>query len=1048
MKSFNNYVITHAHTRKGSVGDSIINNKDYVKKAKELGMNSITITDHGSLSNMYSFYYECIENGIKPIIGCEVYFCEDRLLKDKEHKDNYHMILIAKNNNGIKNLLKLVSDASINGFYYKPRIDMDILKECHEDLICTTACVGGYAPQLVIQDELDKAIEHIKELHELFNDDLYLEIQPGEFPDQLKVNNGLISLSKELNIKLIATNDIHYINKEDWKTHDFHVRISRKMKAPEDPDDSVYVDKIYYMMSYEEFISSFNNDLYDKDIIKEAIDNTNELDQKVEPYDFNRTGLNLPEFEVPDGYTPKTYIEKLCLDRLNEIQYKITNPSVYVERVYKELDVIDFLGFSSYFLIMKDILDNVRDKGYLIGPGRGSACGSLIAWLLKITKIDPIKYNLLFERFLSVERKGSVPDIDIDFESGEGRDYAFEYTIKKYGLQHCAAVMTYGIRKSRSCIRSVCKLYDIDLATEDRIAKLIPQSVYEESEDGTEKKSDLSIEESLEIVPELREYQKIYPEIFEMAMKLEGLPDHTGIHAAGTLITNTPVADFAPMLRQESKELNAIGLDLHDAEGQKAVKFDYLAINNLNIIKECQKLTGDCFDQEFNNYDDPNIWKLIGSRNTTGLFQIGSNTYKQRMHRLKPTKIEELAACLALVRGPCIQSNLDEKYMKICEGREEIELIHPIYDEITKDTNGIMIYQEQIMFLCSALGLPLYDGYVIIKRAAKKDKDTLKTYEDKLWNLSKDKMSKKTFDTIFKMVLDSAKYSFNLSHALAYATLSYTTAYYKYYYPKEFYAATLTCMYVNKSGKTDEHKAKLQTIQNECSKSGIKFLPVEIDKSKYEFTVEDDGIRIGICSLAGCSRNAYDEIHDNCLPFDEDTSVIEQINNKVSKRKCSSKAVNALILIGALGEDIISLYEENYYLNAKKKEPDPPTYKLFISKVQTIEALAPEDEIELGLCNANFIHNKYKDLKPIDFVSKQENEWINGECIISKVTKRKYQGKKDMYIMNLETSEGTIEGIAFDKTVSQYKKSFKKDNKINFSGRKGKEEKIIINRIV
>ena len=310
-------------------------------------------------------------------------------------------------------------------------------------------------------------------------------------------------------------------------------------------------------------------------------------------------------------------------------------------------------------------------------------------------------------------------------------------------------------------------------------------------------------------------------------------------------------------------------------------------------------------------------------------------------------------------------------------------------------------------------------------------------------------MDRKTFDIIYKMILDSAKYCFNRSHAIAYASVVLMTAYYKVYYPKEFYAATLTCMYINKSGKTEEHKNKLQTIQNECNKAGIKFLPLDINKSKYEFTAEKDGIRLGFCCLAGVSENAYKEITEKCLPFDSNTSIIQQINDKINKRKCSSKAVNAMILIGALGENIIELYEEYYYLNAKKKEPDPPTYKLFISKVQTIEAFAPEDEIELGLCNANYIYNKYKDLKPINFNNKKENDFINNaECIISKLTKRKYQGNKQMYIMNIETSEGTIEALAFDNVVKQYKKALKKDKKITFNGKKTKDDKIILNKVL
>ena len=1042
MTYYTNYCITHLHTTKGSVGDSIATNEDIVAKAKELGMNSVAITDHGSLSNMYGFYYECIDNGIKPIIGCEIYLTEDCTIKDAEHKKLYHLILIAKDRVGIKNLLTIVSDASVEYSYYKPRIDLEHMKGYTEGLICTTACVGGYAPQLIINNELDKAIEHIEELHKMFGDDLYLEIQPGNFTEQHTVNNAMINIAQEKNIKLIATNDVHYINKDDWKTHDFHIRIQRKLKAPEDENESIYADKLYYMMSREELFNSFDSEMYDYDIINQALDNTIDLSNKVTPYEFNEDKLNLPEFECPQGYTPKTYIEALCLERLNRIQYKIFNPSRYVDRLYNELAVIDDLGFSSYFLIMRDIVEHVKSQGYLVGFGRGSASGCLIAYLLGITRTDPIKYGLLFDRFLSYERRGSVPDIDLDFESGEGRECAFKYTLDKYGAEHCAAVSTFSIRKARSCIRSVCKLYDIDLATEDTIAKLIPQSVYEESEDGTEKQTDLSIEESLEIVPELREWQTIYPDLFDMAMKLEGLPCHTSIHAAGTLIVNTKVADVAPMIKQESKELNATALDLHDAESQKLVKYDYLAINNLNIVRECQELTGEVFDVEFDKYDDEKIWDLICSRNTTGLFQIGSNTYKQRMHRLRPRTIEQLADCLALVRGPCIQSKLDEDYMQIREGKKDVELIHPIYDKITKDTNGILIYQEQIMHLCAALGLSLYDGYVVVKAGAKKKKKVLKEYEDKLWKLAKDKMDKKTFDYMFKLVLDSAKYSFNKSHATSYALLTYVTAYYKAKYPKEFYAATLTCMYTNKSGKTDERKMKLKVIQKECMKAGIKFLPLDVNKSEYKCTIEDDSIRLGFCCLANVSENAYNEVA-KLLPLElNNAETIEHIYNNVNKRQCNTKALNSMIAIGALGENIIELYEKLYYLSAKKKNPDPPKYSIYINKdYKALELYDSAEEIEQVLCNANFINNSCSDLKEL----KRNNDYVSGEAIITKVTKRKSKKGKQYAFVNLDTSEGSIEALLFN--LDDYKKELKKNKKIVFKGKTTDDDKIIINHI-
>lgn len=344
------------------------------------------------------------------------------------------------------------------------------------------------------------------------------------------------------------------------------------------------------------------------------------------------------------------------------------------------------------------------------------------------------------------------------------------------------------------------------------------------------------------------------------------------------------------------------------------------------------------------------------------------------------------------------------------------------------------------------MGLPLHDGYNLMKASSKKKFDKIAEYEDMLWNLVKNDMSKNTFDYIFKLILDSGKYSFNKSHAVAYATVAYCTAYYKLHYPKEFYAATLSCIYTNKAGNTDDRKEKIQTILKECQKAGIKFLRLDINESKYKFTVEKEGVRLGFCALASFSQNAHNEIQ-KCLPFEENKSIMQQIYDTTDKRACSSKAINPLILSGAFGDNIVELYEEYYYLNAKKKNPDPPTYKVFIHRTLSIEVLAPEDEIELGLLNANYIHNKYKDLNSIDFYNKSENSLIKGEAYISKVTKRKYQNTKDMAIVCLETSEGSIEALIFDNKFKELKPFLKKDKKISLVGKKTKDEKIIINSI-
>lgn len=396
-----NYVPLHVHTSKNSVGDSILKLKDYIKKAKELGLKSLSVTGHGSLADMYDFYFECIDNNIKPIIGCEIYLTPDMEDKTKDSK-TYHMILLAKDNDGLKNLINIVSIASLDGFYKKPRVDLKYIKEHSNGLICTTACIGGMLPQLILNNEDTE--EHIKELIDVFGDDLYFEIQPGDYIDQVTVNNKLIELSNKYNVPLVVTNDIHYLNSDEYQIHDYHVRLGRKMTIS---DELIYPDKVYYLMSYDELKDSLS--MYDNNIIDAAINNTNLIAEKCS-INIQAEELNLPDFICPEGYTPKTYIEHLCYQRLDEIRFLLKDPSQYIDRMQYELETLEELGFTSYMLIMWDIYRYAREENILMGPGRGSVSGSVIAYLLRLVTIDPIKYDLMFERFTSIHRKGSIPD--------------------------------------------------------------------------------------------------------------------------------------------------------------------------------------------------------------------------------------------------------------------------------------------------------------------------------------------------------------------------------------------------------------------------------------------------------------------------------------------------------------------------------------------------------------------------------------------------------------------------------------------------------------
>lgn len=1017
------YAITHLHTAGGSVGDSIVKIPELVKKAKELNIKAVAVTNHGSLADMYDFYFECVKEGIKPLIGCEMYSTNDRLYKEKDSK-RHHLLLIAKNNDGLKNLLTICADAELIGKYYKPRTDWTFLEETDTTgIAATTACLGSEVNQLILDEKLDEAKALLKRMDNIF-EDFYLEVQPGDFEDQIKINQTLVELSKELNIPIIASNDVHYVNKEDYLAHDSHVKVQRKLKTD---GELCYPDKCYYVMTYDELLESLSKSI-GKEKALEAINNTITLADKCN-VEIKIDGLNLPEYDCPGKFTPKTYLEYVCLKKLNKIQHKIKDIAEYLDRMYMELEVIEKLGFTSYFLIVRDFMEYARNNNILCGPGRGSVCGSLVAYLAGLTQIDSIKYDLLFDRFLSIHRTGSIPDVDMDIASAK-RHMMFDYTVDKYGEDHCAAVSTFQIRKAKSAIKDACRIMGIEDGEE--IAKLIPMTCYDEEGD---KMTDLSIEQSLEQVQELREWLDIYPEMFDMAIKIEGLPRATSIHAAGTLIAKTTLHDLVPMIKKDDSNLNATSFDLSQAEKMMLVKYDFLGLSTLDVIDETQKITNDIFDIEFDSYDDENIWNLIGSRNTTGLFQIASNTYKTRMARLAPTTIEQLAACLALVRGPCISAKTDEKYMRIIEGKEEVELIHPVYDEATKDTYGIMIYQEQLMACCANFGLPLHEGYDLMKASAKKKMDVLASYEDKLWKLAQDKdMTKETFDKIFKMIVDSGLYSFNKSHAVAYATLCYLTAYYKHYYPVEYLSAEFTNIYTNVAA--DKRKERLAETIKECRRLGIKFKPVTIENSKWEFIPEGDSIRIGMCAISSFGHKAYESL-EYCLA-QEVNPTLEEIFENINKTTCNKKSFNALIFAGAFGD-----ITENYNKYCELREEEPQEVIVFHKNLK-LNIYDDDRDMEQGMLGYNYIHSITNELKPIGYKKLKNKSTFKTRALITRVKKQRDKNKNMMAFLTIETGDGAIDAVMFAKTYEKYKKYVKKDLLVDITGKKDNDSNCVI----
>ena len=924
------YAILHAHDTYGSIGDSILRISEYVKKAKEYGIKHLAITNHGSLSTMVDFYETCRDNNINPIIGCEFYYVDDIKVKER---NRHHLILLAKNNIGLKNLIKLHNIAFKDGFYYKPRIDFDLLEEYHEGLICTSACIAGHIPNLILNNEnknLNEAIKEAEKFKNLFHDDFYLEVQPGSFEAQKKVNIGLEAISKKCNIELVATNDVHYLNADDWYIHDYHVKDSRNMRMD---DKVVYPDSCYYVMTREELEEGLQNASVEN--FKKAVDNTLVIGEKC--------SVTLQEKKIMPRYyenvDEQKLLSQLCWNRLKQIENKLKNPAEYSSRLEYELDTIHKLGFDGYFLIVKGIIDFCDQNKIPRGPGRGSAVGSLVSFLLNISVADPIKYGLMFERFLSADRPGN-PDIDIDIDPNF-RNKVYDYIVEKYGEDCCCFISTFNKRKARAAIKTAARILGKPVEIGDALSKLIPYVSYDEL---GEKHTDMPIKEVLETNSAFKELAERQKDIVDLAMKIEGYPSSMGIHPAGIVISPINIVDHYPLIRAKDKELHATSLDLNNVEKLSGIKFDLLALSSLSVIYQTIKDTGvtiDYTDDEF--FNDEEVWKMIGSVHTTGLFQISSSTYKNRMPYLVPKSIQELAACLALVRGPCISSGADKKYIRIKQKKEYPTKICNEYWKVTKDTNGIIIYQEQVLKICQEIGMNNIDSYNLLKACSKKKADKIAGYKDIFENCAaKNNIDKVNVDQIWKEIMNSAKYAFNISHATAYAILCYTSAWLKYHYPKYY-----MCHLLNKVFLKPDDDIISSTI-DECKRLGIEFKDPDINESNWDFKIEDDGIRIGFEAIKGLGEKTYQHIESN-RPYSNFKNFLE----KASGVKCNKKSIQLIIAGGLFNklENSESITILKDYIVNKRKEIMPTSLK--IGKT-SVDLSLPISDIEQAIYTVNF----------------------------------------------------------------------------------------------
>lgn len=900
------YYPLHVHTAIGSIGDSTLKIPDYVAKAKRIGLNKLVITDHGSLSAMYYFIEECNKADITPVIGMEAYVTDN--LDNKERHCN-HLVLIAKNQTGLNNLITLHNLAQIRGFYYKPRIDCAELLSNSDGLVVLSACIAGAIPSAILEGNINKAEALVLQYKDCFHDNFYLELQPGNFKEQRIVNNSLIKLAKKTGVPTVITNDIHYLSVFDATAHNYHVKLGHKKDKEDISSDMVYPDICYWFMTENNIRSHCKKVGIPDSVTEESIAATRRIIQDCGDYDPADKQPAIPQIST----SADKEVARFCQDKLGSLKKQLGSKMlIYQSRLRRELAVISQKGFSNYFLIVRDYVTWAKNNNIKVGPGRGSASGSLVSYLLGISMVDPIKYGLLFERFLDPERQ-EMPDIDVDISASQ-RDQVIAYIKSKYGVNHCAQISAIHVRKTKSAVRDAFRILgpsymdkETVVPVSDEITKLIPTVFYD---DEGNKETDLDLRTSLSLVPELKRYQERYPDIFALAMSLEGLPNASSTHAAGIVISPKDLTKTIPLIKGTNSDILATSLDLESVE-KTMVKFDLLSLSTLDIIRKTEEEAGIVFSYENNNFNDPKVWEVINCKYVAGVFQISSPIYRQRMWRLKPKSIKELAACLALLRGPCISAGLDEEYMLIQQKKKKVQLIHPLYDNITKDTNGIVIYQEQIMNLAVSVGFSLSESYRLVKAIAKKKLTDVTKYKDKFIDLATQQTgSVNIASKIFSIIEKSAAYAFNLSHAVSYAMLTYSSAWLKYYCTDVFMKVLLTEKFT--AGKTQEYTS----IVNDCKEIGVPFLPVNVNHSSYNFTTEDSGLRIGLCAVKGLGEKAAAALIAAREKLGGTVNSLEELYNTVVKQQFNKNKFIVSIFAGIF-DCFLSEGETRYDLYVK-----------------------------------------------------------------------------------------------------------------------------------
>ena len=1027
---------THLHVHSHySLLDGMSKIGQILDACQELKMSSIALTDHGSMYGIVEFYIEAKKRGIKPIIGNEMYVAPNGMHEKRPNIDNkrYHLVVLVKNSEGYRNLVKLTTKSYLEGFYYKPRIDKELLRKHSEGLIGMSACLAGEIPQYIITGDLDKAEKAALEYNDIFgHGNFYLEIQhhPG-LPEQARVNKEIIKIAHKNKIPLVATNDSHYVKPEDAEAQDILMSIQTDKKVY-DPERMTMKDDDFSIRPTEQMVKDFKN-------TPEAIENTQKIVEQCN-FQFELGKIHLPHFEVPNNKTPDEYLKELCEQGLKK--RKFDHPlNEILKRLDYELGVIKETGFASYFLIVQDFINWAKSKDIVCGPGRGSAAGSIISYLIGITEIDPLKYDLLFERFLNPERI-SMPDIDLDFADNR-RDEVIEYVSKKYGDDHVAQIITFGTMAARAAIRDVGRALDYSYNFCDQIAKMIPLGS--------------NLEKAINESPELHqayESDENTKKLINMAMKLEGVARHASTHACGVVITKNPLNLTIPCQRPTQNNKTIVTqYEMHSVEALGLLKMDFLGLKTLTVIENTLNSIKHKIDLENLPLDDKKTFELFQQANTTGVFQLESGGMKKNLKELKPNVFEDIIAMVALYRPGPIEFIPD--FIARKHGLRDVAYLHPKLKPILENTYGVMVYQEQLMRIARDLaGFTLSEADVLRKAVGKKIKKLLDEQKDDMINgMIKNDINPKVAKKIWQTIEPFAQYGFNRSHSACYALIGYRTAYLKAHYPTEFMASLMT------SEQNDIERVAV--LINECKKMNLKVLPPNVNESDKNFSkAEEKTIHFGLNAIKNVGHNVVESIVEEREKNGVYKSIADFVE-RVESKDLNKKSLESLTKCGALDnfgernqiltgmDQILSLTRETH--NARKNGQvslfsdqmniETPSLRLLeVEPADKKEILSWEKEL-LGLYISEHPLKEYEKrlsriAYPCQAISKKEvGHRIKIGGIINKIEKFNTKTGQSMLFVQIEDMTGRIEVIVFPNTLEQTATIWQEEKIILVSGR-------------